>query len=214
MGEAECGGGTASDLRSNYDQRSVHPLDPVREKFLSHFREAIANARNELDQFATELLLELPSLKHDEYCYRLYRADIVGKKEGKSKVCEIALDEQEVHQWKNVFPDTVRFATPIVWYGIEFEIHGAAPDIKAIQDWTTQWLDIADARYVESAEFQEVAHSVTPPKMTDSGYVLSVDFGSAPTRAFDELIQIVAKDAHEVSVGSFSLFPDSQKQSH
>jgi hypothetical protein len=33
-----------------------------------------------------------------------------------------------------------------------------------------------------------------------------VDFGSAPTAAFDELLQILTRDAKSVSVGSFFLF--------
>jgi hypothetical protein len=183
-----------------------HPLQPIRDYFLDCFRESIAAARGDLDQFATELLLELSSLKHPEYCYRLYRADIVGKKNGKSVVQEITVGQREVLGCHTAFPTGVSIDTPIVWYGIEFEVTGGPPDEKALLDWATRWLDISDGRYVESAEFQEVVHSVTPPAIKDTGFGLSVDFGSAPTAAFDELLEILARAAKSVSVGSFFLF--------
>jgi len=183
-----------------------HPLQPIRDYFLDCFRESIAKARVDLDQFATELLLELSRLKHPDYCYRLYRADIVGKKDGKSVVQEITVGEREVMDWQTSFPSGVSIDAPIVWYGIEFEVTGGLPDEKALLDWATRWLDIKDGRYHESAEFQEVVHSVTPPTIKDTGFSVSVDFGSAPTAAFDELLQILARDGKSVSVGSFFLF--------
>jgi hypothetical protein len=40
-----------------------HPLQAVRDYYLDCFAKSIENARDRFDQFATELLLELPSLK-------------------------------------------------------------------------------------------------------------------------------------------------------
>jgi hypothetical protein len=183
----------------------IHPLQPIRDYFLECYRQSIAKARNELDQFATELLLEIPSLKNLEYCYRLYRADIIGKRNGETKILEVAVGEREVAAWKSIMPVGVTFDAPIVWFGIEFEIFGATPDESKLIDWTNRWLDISDSHYESSAEFQQVVHSVTSPKITDSGYSISVDFGSAPTAVFDELTQLLIRDAKRVSVGSFFL---------
>jgi hypothetical protein len=182
-----------------------HPLQPIRDYFLDCFRQSITKARGELDQLATELLLEIPSLKHPEYCYRLYRADIVGKRDGKSKILEVTVGGREVLAWKSAVPVGVSLDAPMVWYGIEFEVSGTTPDERALLDWTTRWMDISDSRYDDSAEFQQVIHSVTPPRITDSGFNISVDFGSAPTTAFDELTQLLVRDARRVSVGSFFL---------
>jgi hypothetical protein len=183
----------------------LHPLQPIRDYYLDCFRESISKARAELDQFATELLLELSSLKYPEYCYRLYRADIVGKKEGKSVVQEVTVSERKVLGSHVAFPKYVSVDAPIVWYGIEFEVVGASPNQKDLLAWASRWMDISDDRYVESAEFQEVVHSFTPPTITETGFSISVDFGSAPTAAFDELTQLLARDAQSVSIGSFFL---------
>lgn len=121
-------------------------------------------------------------------------------------VQEITVGEREVSGWQTSFPAGVSIDAPIVWYGIEFEVSGGSPDEKALLDWATRWLDISDGRYDKSAEFQAVVHSVTPPTIKDTGFSVSVDFGSAPTAAFDELLQMLARDAKSVSVGSFFLF--------
>lgn len=183
-----------------------HPLQPIRDHFLDSFRNSVAKARDELDQFATELLLELPSLKHPDYCYRLYRADIVGKRDEKSVIREVPVNGKEVSNWQSTLRARLSVDAPIVWYGIEFDVIGARPDEAALLDWSSRWMDISDSRYDESAEFQQVVHSVTPPRITESGFTISVDFGSAPIDAFDELTGVLVCDASRVSVGSFFLF--------
>lgn len=68
-----------------------HPLDPLREYYLDCFRRSVEDARRRrrrFDQLTTELLLEVPSLKHPEYCHRLYRIDIFGKRDGKDGILE------------------------------------------------------------------------------------------------------------------------------
>ena len=179
-----------------------HPLEDHRAYFLQCFREGIGKARDSLDQFATELLLELSSLKYPDYCYRLYRADIVGKRDGKNVIREITLGGRDVLAPPGVFPASVSFDAPVVWYGIEFVVAGSTIDEARLIEWTTRWLDVTDSRYVESAEFQEVIHNVRPPKKTDAGFEISVDFGTAPVAAFDELVQILSTTG-KVSVGSF-----------
>lgn len=185
-----------------------HPFQPIRDHFLDCFRKSIAEAGSEFDQFTTELLLEIPSLKHPDYCYRLYRADIVCKRDGKSEIREIATGAREVSDWQSRVPAGLSIDTPMVWYGIEFDVVGARPDEPALLDWTSRWMDISDSRYDEAAEFQQVVHNVTPLERTESGFTISVDFGSAPTDAFDELAELLVQDGRRVSVGSFFLHPE------
>jgi hypothetical protein len=183
-----------------------HPLQPIRDYYLDGFRKSIADALGELDQFATELLLEIPSLKHPDYCYRLYRADIIGQANGETKIREVRVGECEVTGWRSALPANVSVDSPLVWYGVEFEVIGEPPDKSVLLDWSSWWIDISDSRYEQSAEFQQVVHSVTPPTISESGFNISVDFGSAPTAAFDELTELLARDGRQMSVGSFLLF--------
>ncbi|BET65443.1 hypothetical protein ASA1KI_03610 [Opitutales bacterium ASA1] len=179
----------------------MHPLQEHRDYFLRCFRDSVAKARESLDQFATELLLELPSLAYPEYCYRLYRADIAGKRDGKSVIHEITSGGRDVAAPPGFFPSSVSFDAPVVWYGIEFVVAGSVDEVRLVE-WTKRWLDVTDSRYVESAEFQEVIHNVRPPKKVEGGFEISVDFGTAPVAAFDELVQILSATGN-VSVGSF-----------
>lgn len=182
-----------------------HPLQTIRDYYLNCFRDNVVKARSELDQFTTELLLEIPSLKYSEYCYRLYRTDIIGKKNGESKIVEVNVGGREVFSWESTMPAGASVDAPLVWNGIEFEVTGASPNESAILDWASRWLDTSDSRYNESAEFQEVVHSITPATITESGFRISIDFGSAPTSSFDELAKILTRGSQKVSVGSFFL---------
>jgi len=186
-----------------------HPLQTLRDYYLDSFAESIECARDRFDQFATELLLELPSLKHPEYCYRLYRADIMGKRAGEPGVLEVNVTAKDVTAWQEVLPQHVSIAAPVVWNGIEFRVTDAKPSEAELVAWTERWLDVPDSQYVEGQQFQQVVHSVTPPRSAKSGYEFSVDFGSAPTTAFDELLAIIARDSATVSVGSFSYVDSS-----
>lgn len=178
-------------------------LADVREYYLACFRESFSGCEGRFDKFAAEVLLEVPSIQHSEEIYRMYRADIIGTKDGNHNVVEV-----------NVSPRLALFASPlqgvtidapIVWNGVEFRVTAKELPAQAIIDWATKWIDVSDSRYVESERFQEVAHNVTPPKLTADGYHISVDFGTAPVIAFEELLAILASGSSRVSIGSFFL---------
>jgi hypothetical protein len=183
-----------------------HPLQPIRDLYLDCFRQGMAKARREFDELTSELLLELPHLQHDEQVYRLYRVDIIGKQRGETRIREVTASVREAADWRLAVPSGVEIATPLVWYGLEFDVRGSDFPASTVLAWASRWLDISDERYDESVEFQDVVHSITPPIASDGGFRISVDFGSAPTTAFDELIEILAGENATVSVGSFFLY--------
>ncbi len=182
-----------------------HPLHSLREYYLDFFRESLEEVRSRFDEFTTELLLELPSLKYPEYCHRLYRVDIIGKRAGESRIVEVNVVEKEPDAWQAALPSAARIDAPIVWNGLEFRITGTALPKRELVAWALHWLDVSDSRYDESAMFQQVVHSISPPTLIEGGYEVSVDFGSAPVSAFDELLELLVRDASRVSIGSFSV---------
>jgi hypothetical protein len=147
-----------------------HPLESLRDYYLDCFRQSIAEARTHFDECAAELLLELPSLNHPEYCYRLYRADIIGKHLGENSVREVNVTAKDVVGWHCAFPKVASVDAALVWNGIEFHVSGVPAPNANLVPWATRWLDASDSRYDEAAEFQQVIHSITPPKATESGF--------------------------------------------
>jgi hypothetical protein len=47
-----------------------------------------------------------------------------------------------------------------------------------------------------------VIHSVMPPEVHGDGFVFSVDFGSAPCEAFDELLEVLRPHGGRVMICS------------
>jgi hypothetical protein len=182
-----------------------HFLSAVRERFLDCFRQSIEKARADLDTMATELLVEWSNKIYPEYCFRLYRTDIIGKQAEKTIVREIAHEAIECLGSKDNLPIKVHIVSAMVWYGIDFRVTGGPPSLGEIIKWSERWLDLEDARFVEGQLFQEVIHNIKPPAATEDGYTVSVDFGTAPTTAFDELIGLLLQNASRVEVGSYLL---------
>lgn len=87
-----------------------HPLEPLREYYLDCFRQSVEKARARFDPMTTELLLELPSLKHPEYCHRLYRVDIIGKQDGKDGILEVNVTPKGAIGWRKMLPRVAQIA--------------------------------------------------------------------------------------------------------
>jgi hypothetical protein len=49
-----------------------------------------------------------------------------------------------------------------------------------------------------------LVHFRTPPRITPGGYEFSVDFGSAPKVAFDELLAVIGNESSRITFGSWS----------
>jgi len=179
-----------------------HPLETLREYYLDCFRQCVDNARVRFDQMATELLLELPSSKHPEYCHRLYRVDIIGKRDGKDEILEVNVDPQAVRWRRGTLPRVAAVTGVLVWNGIEFLVEGARPKEPELIAWAMDWLDASESRSQEPGAFEQVVHSVSPPQSCGQGYEFSVDFGTAPMAAFNELLELIAEDASRVLISS------------
>lgn len=173
------------------------------------FQQSIEKAKAELDTVATELLVEWSSKLHPEYCFRLYRTDIIGKQGEKTIVREVAHEVVECPGSKDNLPDGACIVSALVWYGIDFRVSGEVPNLGELVKWSERWLDLDDAQFVEGHLFQEVIHNITPPTPTAEGFSISVDFGTAPTTAFDELVVLLLQKASRVEIGSY-LFAETE----
>jgi hypothetical protein len=177
-------------------------FEVLREGYMARFAQGLAEARAEFTQLAAEVMLELPRPEEPELVYRIYRMDIIGQTTGGPKLIEINVDRVSP-----VVTSLEGFGIPIglqpaTWNGLEFVVDGGLPAESGLLPWIAKWLDVDDERYQEHADFQYVIHSCLRPTVTASGYWTSVDFGSAPVEAVGEFIQILARNARSIQIGS------------
>jgi hypothetical protein len=139
--------------------------------------------------------------------YRYFRVDLVSGSVSPPNLTDVNVDPHETFEplcfaWDSGLKVTLH---PFVWNGIEF-VSGLVPnDLPLLTDWVSRWLDVGDTKPQDDDGLSEIIHSVTYPMVEGSRWSFSVDFGSAPIGAFEELLNILSKlDVMAVSVGSFT----------
>lgn len=176
-------------------------FDDLRAHYMSRFERAVEEVRATTSTVAAEVMLEVPSENEPELLYRIMRADILGTTPDGPQITEVNVDVIEPPS-----ADLVGFGIPIalrpaVWNGLEFVVAGEPPADDLLLGWIAEWVDVDDKRYVASETFQGVIHSVLRPSRIASGYWTSVDFGSAPTEAVTQLIEIMRPTARAIEIG-------------
>jgi len=174
-------------------------VDEVREHYLNGLQEAVAEFKQEYPQAATELLLEVG--RSSTYGFRLYRMDMAANVDVKFEMRECNL-----LNYVNFFPLSLKplqglslKLSPFTWNGVDFSIDATVPSIL-LEQWALRWLNVDDVQENNERGFQSVIHSLTEP-MTAAGWTMfSVDFGSAPLVAVEELLKLLAGSGATVAV--------------
>jgi hypothetical protein len=177
-----------------------------RDHYLNRYRPAIRDYRARYYPSHPEVMLE-PNGSTTPIPYRYFRVDLASGAVSPPNLTDINVDPHEAFApstfaWDSNLKVTLH---PFVWNGIEF-VSGTVPDqITLLTDWVSRWLDIGDTKPEDNDGLSEVIHSVTFPKVEDLRWSFSVDFGSAPVRAFEDLLDTLSKLRIKViNVGSFT----------
>lgn len=79
---------------------------------------------------------------------------------------------------------------PFVWDWLSLEIKGLSDTqaSTALIAWFLQWFDEEDENESDEAGLQQVVHFMSEPQTRDGGLKLSIDLGSAPAEALEDLL--------------------------
>lgn len=173
-------------------------IDAARKHYLKTLREALSSLASEGRSAYPEICLELSRPEARRQIYRLYVVDILERlPSGESTVLEVNVDPVAV-------PGTnLPIDAPIAWNGIEFRCAATAFPEEALSVWGDRWITDESPPMGPQDGFTGIIHSVTEPVLRDSQMEFSVDFGSAPTAAFEELTMLLGSSLR--SLGSYSL---------
>lgn len=87
---------------------------------------------------------------------------------------------------------------PIHWNGVEFLVDKLPSDAAELEEWCSKWLDLEELGPPNEHGLLGAVHSVTAPESQDGGLCFSVDFGSAPVQAVDELLAVLQRSGASV----------------
>jgi hypothetical protein len=79
---------------------------------------------------------------------------------------------------------------PFVWDWLSLRIEGLSDTQAsgALIDWFLQWFDEEDENESDEAGLQQVVHFMSDPQIIGAGLKLTIDLGSAPVEALEDLL--------------------------
>jgi len=173
-------------------------IDKTRSLYLKQLSSTLSSLSSEGHSVYAEICLELERPEASRQLYRLYVVDILERlPDGETKVIEINVEPCHIQV------PGVPIDAPIVWNGIEFRCVPEHFPEEALVSWGSRWITDESPPFGPQDNLTGIIHSVTEPSSSHSHVEFSVDFGSAPVAAFDELVALLGSNLH--SVGSYSL---------
>lgn len=155
---------------------------------------------------AKELLLELNE-DEQERVFKLYRLDYYEQLDGESHPTELAPDTYVSHPSIGYILGQMKIElNPFYWHGCDFVLDKMTDEIDWLKDWTKKWIDDEDKNPIDYRGFSNVIHNVTRPAKVEDEIKFSVDFGTADTDCFMDLIQqIERRGTKNLRIGSFEM---------
>ncbi|RYD60780.1 MAG: hypothetical protein EOP84_36550 [Verrucomicrobiaceae bacterium] len=173
-------------------------LEQARSHYIATLNSTLSDLLSQGRSVHAEICLKVERPEARSELYRLYVVDILERlPDGGTKMVEI-----------NVEPRSVQIAglpidAQVAWNGIEFRCNPDGFPEGALVSWGTRWIRDDSPPLGPQDNLTGIIHSVTEPSLRHSYVEFSVDFGSAPVDAFDELVALLGDSLH--SLGSYSL---------
>jgi hypothetical protein len=168
----------------------------VRDYYIKALTDGISKAKASDPSVGSEICLETKR-QCSHLVYRLFVADIVTKGTSGIGITEVNVDPI------GAIDPAMNVDAPVAWNGIEFRCKASAFPNEAVSRWAEKWISDESPPCGPCDNLTGIIHSITEPE-TESGIThFSVDFGSAPLLALDELVSILGSGL--VAVGSYSL---------
>ncbi len=160
----------------------LEQLTAARNHYLEGYAKAVQNRQDHTPEVGMQVGDDAPEP------YNLYRFDLVSFDGDEPSLVEVNL-ESYIESEPMIYQvgDMAVEIQSLHWNGIEFSVQPAIVDEEPLKVWAIRWLDLE-----EDLDLGGFIHSLTAPE-DDRGYTMwSVDFGTAPVQAVQELLQVLA----------------------
>ena len=154
----------------------------VRAKYIATFHSLLRELEAEGKLVAPEVRIEINQQSAQEL-YRLYVMDFLEQQpDGTVGAIELPCDPIET-----TYPG-LHIDGPVGWSGITFKCRSETFSEGALLAWGNRWIHDESPPLGPQDGLTGVIHSVGEPETLDGTVEFSVDFGSAPIQAFEELV--------------------------
>ena len=158
------------------------------------YLQSLAEYREQYQPSAPEVMFQL-SDNGQPNVFRLYRADMASGAVDPPNITDVNLAAL-ADTGAQVIPLPSRLVVhlhPIRWNCVDFLVDQMLADSGELQQWCSKWLDIDETGPLDEHGLLGAIHSVTAPEPQENGVSFSVDFGSAPVDAVNELLSVLRR---------------------
>lgn len=155
---------------------------------------------------AREILMALNG-EDETLLFKLTRLDYLVKIDGEFKIEELSPDTYSNHPPISFTYGQLQVElNPFFWHGCEFIVDEEFENLDWLRTWTKTWIDEEDKFQSDNDGFTGAIHNVTFPTTERQRTKFTVDFGTASTEAFMNLINLI-KDTgtRNLIINSFDL---------
>ncbi|WP_061286732.1 hypothetical protein [Herbaspirillum chlorophenolicum] len=164
-----------------------------RERYVDHLIEAKTKLEPESGPVVGELLLSINN-ENIPYPYRYVRVDVMCRsKDGSPQPCQVTLPIDPAFEARGFkFEEITVEIYPFTWDSIQIVVDQPIPNISQLEEWIERWLDVEDKNDPGPSNTSQAIHSFSQVENLNGWWFLTGDFGSAPTDALMEIIELIA----------------------
>ena len=168
-------------------------INAERQRYVEFFVEAKTKLTGEQPDAVGELLISINN-EALPYPYRYLRADIASKgKNGQPELGEVRIDIDPTFEARGYNFGAFKVEVyPFTWSSVQIVFDKAPQDLQQIEEWITRWLDVGDSGARAHQGLSGAIHSFSQMGSNGQWWFMTADFGTAPTHALIEFIQMLA----------------------
>lgn len=180
-------------------------LVTARNQYLTAYRQALSTYRKRFKPSAPEVIFDLNKHEVPKH-FRHYRVDLASGAVSPPNLTEVNIAQpirfdSQTFDLQSGMSVTLK---PFVWNGLDIFTAPFESDSPEFVSWCLKWLDLDDKRTPDGDGFCGVIHCVMPPAPRGDCWGFTVDFGTAPIAALEELLSILQSlGVSSVTLGSF-----------
>lgn len=178
----------------------LNVIEDARYRFMETYRKFLDEHKGD-PKSRPEIAFEYEGA--NELQFGTARLDFVLADEDESQIIEIAVPNISIEPTEYQTADGIHLLLkPIAWNAVDFICDQFDSDSEDFQKWCAKWMDLDEVLEPDDYDLSGVLHSVIIPKpYAEEQIIFTVDFGSAPIAAFEELL----KTLYEIGVSNVTV---------
>lgn len=185
------------------DMNTLAYIEGLRDKYLAAMRREIQQRREKGDLLGVEVAARPNGPPGHPANVKIIRFDLMTGTSESPQPSILMGEAAEGPQVGALQAGEIEVAIfPFLWEACRIWLRHKDPDWSGLSAWYDRWMDLEGKKDSDEDGLSGVVHFCSEPLAEGGGYLVELDFGSAPAEAFTDLLKVLSQmGASEVHVG-------------